>query len=47
MGNVVIETGTDYTAYWGELLAEKLNGRHIITLLDEYNDKITSKVAPF
>lgn len=47
MGDVVIETGTDYTAYWGELLAEKLNGRHIITLLDEYNDKITSKVAPF
>ncbi len=23
MGDVVIETGADYTAYWGELLAEK------------------------
>lgn len=45
--NVVVETGTDYSAYWGELLAEQLKGRHIVTLLDEYNDKINQKVAPF
>lgn len=45
--NIVIETGTDYTAYWGELLAEKLKGRHVVTLLDEYNDHIDTRVAPF
>jgi len=44
---IIIETGTDYTAYWGELLAEQLKGRHIVTLLDEYNDKINQKVASF
>lgn len=46
-GNVVIETGTDYTAYWGELLAERLKAKHIIVFLDEYNDYVTSKVASF
>ena len=45
--NVVIETGPDYTAYWGELLAQKLRGKHIVTLLDEYNEHIDAKVAPF
>ena len=44
---IIIETGTDYTAYWGELLAERLKGRHIVTLLDEYNDKINRTVASF
>lgn len=44
---IFIETGTDYTAYWGELLAEHLKGRHVVTLLDEYNDKVNRKVASF
>lgn len=46
-GEVVIETGTDYTAYWGELLAERVGGKHIVGLLDEYNNNITSKVSEF
>lgn len=46
-GEIVIETGTDCTAYWGELLAERLHGKHIVTLLDEYNDNITLKVSSF
>lgn len=46
-GEIVIETGTDCTAYWGELLAERLQGKHIVTLLDEYNENITSKVSTF
>lgn len=44
---IVIETGTDYTAYWGELLAERVKGKHIVGLLDEYNDHITTKVSAF
>ena len=31
----------------GRVVGREIKGRHIITLLDEYNDKITSKVAPF
>lgn len=46
-GPIVIETGTDYSAYWGELLAKKLRAKHIIVFLDEHNDKINKKVAPF
>lgn len=36
----IIETGTDYTAYWGELLAKEINAKHVVFLLDEYNDRI-------
>lgn len=46
-GEVVVETGTDYTAYWGELLAERVQGKHIVGLLDEYNNHITPKVSAF
>lgn len=35
--DIVIETGTDYTAYWGELLAKKINAKHIVVFLDENN----------
>lgn len=45
--NVVIETGTYYTAYWGELLAKRLNAKHVIVYLDEYNDGITWREAGF
>lgn len=45
--NVVIETGTYYTAYWGELLAKRLNAKHVIVYLDEYNDGITWREAVF
>lgn len=45
--NIFIETGTDYTAYWGELLAERLHARHIVVFLDEFNEHIKEKVLPF
>lgn len=45
--NVVIETGTYYTAYWGELLAKRLNAKHVIVYLDEYNDGITRRESDF
>ncbi len=44
---IIIETGTDYTAYWGELLAKKLNARHFIMFLDEYNDRLNTANLPF
>ena len=37
---IIIETGTVVTSYWGEILASKLKCRHVIFLLDEYNNKI-------
>ena len=37
---VVIETGTDYTAFWGEMLAEKLKAKHIIEFQDEFNNRL-------
>lgn len=44
---IIIETGTDFTAYWGELLAEKINAKHMIFLLDEYNERINENVIDF
>ena len=44
---VVIETGTYFTAYWGELLSRYLNAKHIIVYLDEYNDGINIEQADF
>lgn len=43
----IIETGTDFTAYWGELLAKEINAKHIILLLDEYNERINENVIDF
>lgn len=34
-GRIIIESHTDYFAEWGEILAEKLNAKHICFLLDE------------
>ena len=31
---LIIETGTDFTALWGELLAKKIGARHIVMFLD-------------
>lgn len=44
VGNVegfcVVETGTDWSSYWGELLAQRLHARHFIYFLDESTDKV-------
>lgn len=44
---IVIETGTFYTAYWGELLAKELGARHTIVYLDEHNSGINGQTAKF
>lgn len=44
---VVIETGTYYTAYWGELLSQYLKAKHVIVYLDEHNDGISDLQADF
>lgn len=45
--DIVIETGTDYTAYWGELLAEKINAKHIVVFLDENNAFVNENTYEF
>ena len=44
---IIIETGTDFTALWGELLAERLGAKHIIFFLDEKNEQVNKYTAPF
>ncbi len=44
---IVIETGTDYTALWGELLAEYIGAKHFIMFLDETNKNVNKISAPF
>lgn len=44
---IVIETGTDYTAMWGELLAKRLNAKHIVIFLDEKNPKVNKYTANY
>lgn len=44
---IVIETGTDYTALWGELLAEKIGARHIVMFLDEKNNNVNRYTFEF
>lgn len=44
---VIIETGTDFTALWGELLAEKVGAKHIVMFLDEKNDNVNRYSYPF
>lgn len=44
---IVIESGTYYTAYWGELLAKELNAKHIIIYLDENNNGINEEQSKF
>lgn len=43
----VIETSTYYTAYWGEILAQKLKAKHIIIYLDEHNVGINKQQINF
>lgn len=44
---VVVESGTDWTAYWAELLAGRLKGRHFLFLLDELNENIKDNESFF
>ena len=44
---IVIESGTYYTAYWGELLAKELKAKHIVVYLDEKNDGFNKRQADF
>ncbi len=44
---IIIETGTDYVAYWGEILAKEINAKHVIYLLDEHRERITDKEIEF
>ena len=46
-GETVIETGNDYTAYWGELLAERIGARHIVIFLDEQNPFVNARTIQF
>jgi len=44
---IIIETGTDYTAYWGECLAKRIGARHFVIFLDEQNPNVDEKVIDF
>lgn len=44
---IIIETGTDYTALWGELLARDLNAKHFIMFLDEKNPNVNNDTYAF
>ncbi len=44
---ITVETGSDYTGYWGELLAKRLGARHFQFLLDEKNPRISGAVMPY
>ncbi len=46
-GQTIIETGTDYTNFWGEALAQRLKAKHIVIFLDEQNERVNSKVIDF
>lgn len=43
----IIETGTDYTALWGELLAKRLNAKHFVMFLDETNNRVNTNTFEF
>ena len=44
---IIVETGTDYSSYWGTLLAEMLKARHLVLWLDEKNPNIGNKELEF
>lgn len=46
-GKCVVETGTDWTSLWGELLAERLNAKHVVNWLDENNKWAKIKYSDF
>ena len=39
-GPCIVETGTDWSAYWGEILAERISAKHFVFILDEINPHI-------
>ena len=43
----IIETGTDFTALWGELFAKEIGAKHIIMFLDETNNSVNKFTASF
>ncbi|MBQ5590615.1 MAG: hypothetical protein IIU65_02940 [Clostridia bacterium] len=44
---IIIESHTEYLAVWGELLAKRLNAKHIIYLLGEHFDGLSNYVFKF
>jgi len=44
---IVVESGYEIGAYWGEMIAEKCNAKHIAFLLSENNKKIDQCFIPF
>ncbi len=46
-GTPIVETGTDFTNYWGELLSERIHAKHFILFLDENNANVTVKELQF
>lgn len=46
-GETIVETGTDYTNYWGEELARRIGAKHIIIFLDEQNSQVDNRVIDF
>lgn len=44
---IIVETGTDYTAYWGEMLAQRIGAKHFVMFLDEENERVTTQLLPF
>lgn len=44
---VFVETGTDWTSYWGEALAQRLSARHVVFFLDEDNQRARTRIEFF
>lgn len=44
---IVIESNTYHLSFWGELLAEKTNGKHVIFIIEENFPRISLKEAEF
>lgn len=44
---IIVETGTEWTAYWGEILAERIQARHMVFFLDEDNHRIGDRIDFF
>lgn len=46
-GPAIVETGTEWTAYWGEILAQRIQARHMVLFLDEDNRRIGDRIGFF
>ena len=44
---IIIESHTEYLAMWGEMIAKKINAKHIIYLLGEHFDGLSNSVLNF